>query len=76
MTVINTGTPGQICSAVAVLEEVKVGIPIHVSGGLTTQAQVTAVELRERMSSNICRCRTIPTSSFWVDHAIRMKEGD
>jgi xanthine dehydrogenase YagT iron-sulfur-binding subunit len=49
-------TPGQICSAVAVLEEVKDGIPSHVSADLTARPQVTATELRERMSGNICRC--------------------
>jgi xanthine dehydrogenase YagT iron-sulfur-binding subunit len=49
-------TPGQICSAVAVLEEIKDGIPSHVSADLTARPQVTATELRERMSGNICRC--------------------
>lgn len=49
-------TPGQVCSAVAVLDEIKSGIPSHVSGDLRTQPQVTAAELRERMSGNICRC--------------------
>jgi xanthine dehydrogenase YagT iron-sulfur-binding subunit len=49
-------TPGQICSAVAVLDEVKDGIPSHVSADLTARPQLTAIELRERMSGNICRC--------------------
>jgi xanthine dehydrogenase YagT iron-sulfur-binding subunit len=49
-------TPGQICSAVAVLDEIKNGIPSLVSADLTTQPQMTAAELRERMSGNICRC--------------------
>lgn len=49
-------TPGQICSAVAVLEEVKAGIPSHVSADLTAHPEVTNAELRERMSGNICRC--------------------
>ena len=49
-------TPGQICSAVAVLEEIKDGIPSLVSTDLTAQPQFTALELRERMSGNICRC--------------------
>jgi xanthine dehydrogenase YagT iron-sulfur-binding subunit len=49
-------TPGQICSAVAVLDEIKAGVPSHVSADLTAQPQVTAAELRERMSGNICRC--------------------
>jgi len=49
-------TPGQICSAVAVLDEIKQGIPSHVTADLTAQPQVTAEEIRERMSGNICRC--------------------
>jgi xanthine dehydrogenase YagT iron-sulfur-binding subunit len=49
-------TPGQICSAVAVLGEIKAGIPSHVSADLNAQSQATAAEIRERMSGNICRC--------------------
>ena len=49
-------TPGQICSAVAVLGEIKAGIPSHVSADLNAPAKVTPEELRERMSGNICRC--------------------
>lgn len=49
-------TPGQICSAVAVLEEIEAGIPSHVTADLTAKPQLTGAELRERMSGNICRC--------------------
>jgi xanthine dehydrogenase YagT iron-sulfur-binding subunit len=49
-------TPGQICSAVAVLGEIKDGVPSLVSADLTAQPQLTGAELRERMSGNICRC--------------------
>ena len=49
-------TPGQICSAVGVLQEIEQGIPSHVSGDLTARPLVSAAELRERMSGNICRC--------------------
>ena len=49
-------TPGQICSAVAVLEEIKANVPSHVSGDLTVEARVSPDEIRERMSGNICRC--------------------
>ncbi len=49
-------TPGQICSAVAVLDEIKSGIPSHVSAQLHGGYQPTPEELRERMSGNICRC--------------------
>jgi len=49
-------TPGQICSATAVLEEIKAGIPSHVTADLAAAPQLTETELRERMSGNICRC--------------------
>jgi xanthine dehydrogenase YagT iron-sulfur-binding subunit len=49
-------TPGQICSAVAVLDEIKAGIPSHVTEDLNAVPQLTNAELRERMSGNICRC--------------------
>nr|WP_314545456.1 aldehyde dehydrogenase iron-sulfur subunit PaoA [uncultured Massilia sp.] len=49
-------TPGQICSSVAVLDEIKRGIPSHVTGELTAKPMLSAEELRERMSGNICRC--------------------
>ncbi|KRR16634.1 hypothetical protein CQ14_13520 [Bradyrhizobium lablabi] len=49
-------TPGQICSAVAVLDEIRAGIPSHVSADLNAPLQLTNAELRERMSGNICRC--------------------
>jgi xanthine dehydrogenase YagT iron-sulfur-binding subunit len=49
-------TPGQICSAVAVLDEIKAGIPSHASADLAATPRVTPAEIRERMSGNICRC--------------------
>lgn len=49
-------TPGQICSAVAVIKEIRDGIPSHVSESLTEQPQLIASEFQERMSGNICRC--------------------
>jgi len=49
-------TPGQICSAVAVLREIQQGIPSHVSAALDAKMQATPEEIRERMSGNICRC--------------------
>jgi xanthine dehydrogenase YagT iron-sulfur-binding subunit len=53
-------TPGQICSSVAVLEEIKAGIPSHVTEDLTAPTQVSEMEIRERMSGNICRCGAYP----------------
>jgi xanthine dehydrogenase YagT iron-sulfur-binding subunit len=49
-------TPGQICSAVAMLEEVKAGVPSHVTGNLTQRPQPSDLEFRERMSGSLCRC--------------------
>ena len=49
-------TPGQICSSIAMLDEVKAGIPSHVSADLNAPLELTNEELRERMSGNICRC--------------------
>lgn len=49
-------TPGQICSAVAMLSELKAGIPSHATIDLTAAPQWSEAEIRERMSGNICRC--------------------
>jgi xanthine dehydrogenase YagT iron-sulfur-binding subunit len=55
-------TPGQICSAVALLEEVKAGAPSFVTSSITKVGpiELTADEIRERMSGNICRCAAYP----------------
>jgi xanthine dehydrogenase YagT iron-sulfur-binding subunit len=49
-------TPGQICSAVGMLDEVRRGIPSHVSADLSARPLLSPDELRERMSGNLCRC--------------------
>jgi xanthine dehydrogenase YagT iron-sulfur-binding subunit len=49
-------TPGQICSAVGMLDEIRRGVPSHVSADLTVRPLLSPDELRERMSGNICRC--------------------
>jgi xanthine dehydrogenase YagT iron-sulfur-binding subunit len=55
-------TPGQICSAVALLDEAKRGNPSVVTANLahTGPIELTAIEIRERMSGNICRCGAYP----------------
>jgi len=55
-------TPGQICSAVAMLEEVKAGHASAVTPHISelTSIQFTDDEIRERMSGNICRCGAYP----------------
>jgi xanthine dehydrogenase YagT iron-sulfur-binding subunit len=49
-------TPGQICSAIGVLDEVAEGRPSHVTRDLTAPVELTDDEIRERMSGNLCRC--------------------
>lgn len=55
-------TPGQICSAVAAIEEHKRGtlsiVSLHT--GKTDRPEMTDDEIRERMSGNICRCGAYP----------------
>ena len=50
-------TPGQICSALGMLQELRRGDPSHVTADLAAgPAAVTREEIRERMSGNLCRC--------------------
>jgi len=49
-------TPGQICSAVGMLAELKAGHPSHVTKNLTAAPTLSDNEIRERMSGNLCRC--------------------
>jgi len=49
-------TPGQICSAVAMLDELRAGVPSHVTSDLEASPPLSTDEIRERMSGNICRC--------------------
>ncbi|WP_448538319.1 aldehyde dehydrogenase iron-sulfur subunit PaoA [Sphingobium yanoikuyae] len=49
-------TPGQICSAVAVLKEIEQGVPSHVQADITHAPDYSNIEMRERMSGNLCRC--------------------
>ena len=56
-------TPGQICSAVAMLTEAKNGEASYVTADVRQKpgsAQLTDDEIRERMSGNICRCGAYP----------------
>jgi xanthine dehydrogenase YagT iron-sulfur-binding subunit len=50
-------TPGQICSAIGMADEVRRGVPSHVTADLSAETiTLTHDELRERMSGNLCRC--------------------
>jgi len=53
-------TPGQICSAVALLAEHRAGWPSHVTADVATAPGLTDGEIAERMSGNICRCSAYP----------------
>ena len=53
-------TPGQICSATAMLDELDAGWPSHVSPSLDGPCELTEAELAERMSGNLCRCSCYP----------------
>jgi xanthine dehydrogenase YagT iron-sulfur-binding subunit len=54
-------TPGQICSATALLEEMRAGTASAVSPDVRSTAPAfTDEEIRERMSGNICRCGAYP----------------
>ena len=64
-------TPGQICSAVALLDEVKAGMPSHVSARLDGPMKLSEEDIRERMSGNLCRCSAYPN----IVAAIQMAGG-
>ncbi len=49
-------TPGQICSAVALLAEHKAGWSSYATADVATAPSLTDAEIAERMSGNICRC--------------------
>jgi xanthine dehydrogenase YagT iron-sulfur-binding subunit len=54
-------TPGQICSAVGMVAELKHGLPSAVTDDIRASMMVLAEgEVRERMSGNICRCAAYP----------------
>ncbi len=66
-------TPGQICSSVGMLAEVRAGMPSHVTQDLqNTRPPLSDEEIQERMSGNICRCSAYPN----IVAAIRDVSGD
>ena len=66
-------SPGQICSAVALLAEHKAGWPSYATADVATAPVLTDAEIAERMSGNICRCSAYPN----IVAAIReVAEGD
>jgi xanthine dehydrogenase YagT iron-sulfur-binding subunit len=66
-------TAGQICSAVGMLNESRMGMPSYVTESLgLARPDLTDAEIRERMSGNICRCAAYPN----IVAAIRQAAGD
>ncbi|WP_131741737.1 (2Fe-2S)-binding protein [Actinomadura roseirufa] len=53
-------TPGQLCSATAVLEEVRQGWPSAAAADVAADPVLDDDEIRERMSGNLCRCGAYP----------------
>jgi xanthine dehydrogenase YagT iron-sulfur-binding subunit len=63
-------TSGQICSAVGMLAESRLGMPSYVTEDLTKPAaELSDVEIRERMSGNICRCAAYPNIVMAIKRA-------
>lgn len=65
-------TPGQICSATAMLEEIADSWPSHVTEDLDGEPGLTDDEISERMSGNLCRCSAYPN----IVAAIRKAAGE
>ena len=53
-------TPGQLCSATGMLEEVRAGWPSVITTDVASSPTLTDDEIRERMSGNLCRCSAYP----------------
>lgn len=64
-------TPGQICSAVGMLDEIKAGAPSHVTEDIERPPELTDDEIRERMSGNLCRCAAYPNIVAAIHQAAR-----
>jgi xanthine dehydrogenase YagT iron-sulfur-binding subunit len=55
-TSADTARPARSSRRSGVLDEVKAGIPSHVTADITAPVQLSEIEIRERMSGNLCRC--------------------
>ena len=65
-------TPGQICSATAMIDEAKARWPSFVSDDLESPEELSNEEISERMSGNLCRCAAYPN----IVNAIRQAAGE
>jgi len=67
-------TPGQILSAVCLLDEARAGVPSHVTRDVrqpVVAGALTDEEIRERMSGNLCRCGAYANIVTAVKHSLR-----
>jgi len=69
-------TPGQICSATALIEEVKQNWPSHVSTDLKNPDGLLVQEIAERMSGNICRCSAYPNIIKAISQVLESQVSD
>ena len=69
-------TPGQICSATALIEEVKQNWPSHVSTNLKNPDGLLVQEIAERMSGNICRCSAYPNIIKAISQVLESQVSD
>ena len=66
-------TSGQICSAIGMLSESRLGMPSYVTEDLAqAPSSLTDAEIRERMSGNICRCAAYPNIVAAIKQAAGM----
>ena len=68
-------TPGQVCSAVGMLDELDRGRPSAVTGDLTGTPELDDAEIAERMSGNLCRCGAYLGIRAAVARAAHEREG-
>jgi xanthine dehydrogenase YagT iron-sulfur-binding subunit len=62
-------TPGQLCSAIGMLDEAAAGWPSHATADVAaTEIALDGAEIRERMSGNICRCGAYPNIVAAIEH--------
>ena len=72
-------TPGQIMSAVALLQEVSAGVPSHATADVRRSVNFDSLsddEIRERMSGNLCRCGAYPNIVAAVRQVQRTQQGE
>jgi xanthine dehydrogenase YagT iron-sulfur-binding subunit len=68
-------TSGQICSALGMVQELRRGVPSHVTADLSARKiSLNHDELRERMSGNLCRCGAYNGIVAAIGETFGMKE--